>query len=196
MEAPRSLIHPSLRVLGIDPGLSVTGYAVLELLPGDRPGRYQVVEAGVLRGGRSSHPLAARLHTIYQGVIELIDALKPVNLALEDVHSQAYRPLAAIQLAHARGAVLLAATHRDLSIHSYAPSRVKLTLTGSGRAKKDQIQRAIQLELGLDRMPEPHDVADACALALCHLVHARTLVGISRCAPVRGKPRAGTGHAG
>ncbi len=71
-------------------------------------------------------------------------------------------------MAHARGVIVLAAAPRETPVVGYAPTRIKKTLTGSGRAPKSQIQHAIMAELGLDRLPEPHDVADACAIALCH----------------------------
>jgi len=71
-------------------------------------------------------------------------------------------------MAHARGVIVLAAAQRGIEVAGYAAARIKKTLTGSGRAPKDQIQRAIQVELCLDRLPEPNDVADACAVALCH----------------------------
>jgi len=71
-------------------------------------------------------------------------------------------------MGHARGVILLAAGQRELPVVSYAPTRIKKTITGSGRASKDQVQLAIQRELNLDRVPEPPDVADALAAALCH----------------------------
>jgi crossover junction endodeoxyribonuclease RuvC len=71
-------------------------------------------------------------------------------------------------MAHARGAIVLAAAQRGIPVVSYAATRIKKTLTGSGRAPKEQIQHAIKTELRLDAIPEPHDVADACAVALCH----------------------------
>ncbi|HEV3165658.1 MAG TPA: crossover junction endodeoxyribonuclease RuvC, partial [Isosphaeraceae bacterium] len=76
---------------------------------------------------------------------------------------------------HARGVIVLAAAQRGVPVVGYAAARIKKTLTGSGRAPKDQIQRAIQVELGLDRLPEPNDVADACAIALCHFQIDRNL---------------------
>jgi crossover junction endodeoxyribonuclease RuvC len=160
------------RVLGIDPGLNVIGYAVLE--SGARGP--VVIEAGVIRPGRasgtasvsSSASLAARLAVIYEGIVEILEAFSPAVMALEQVHSHPKHPRTAILMAHARGVIMCAAAGRGVPVVGYAASRIKKTLTGSGRAPKDQMQRAIQVELGLDRLPEPHDVADACAVALCH----------------------------
>ncbi len=151
-------------ILGIDPGLGVTGYAVVEPL---RSG-VRVVEAGVLRPGQTSRPLAERLDVLHQGIVELIEAFRPTSMALEQVHSHAKFPRTALLMAHARGVIVLAAVQNRVAIHGYAATRIKKTLTGSGRADKEQMQRAIRVELGLDKVPEPHDVADACAVALCH----------------------------
>jgi crossover junction endodeoxyribonuclease RuvC len=152
------------RVLGIDPGLHVTGYAVVEPSPG---GPF-VVEAGVLRT-RGSKTLGERLALLHQGVCEILDAFGPRVLALEQVHSHVKHPRTAILMAHARGVIVLSAAERGVAIAGYAAARIKKTLTGSGKAPKEQIQHAIRHELGLDRLPEPHDVADACAVALCHV---------------------------
>jgi crossover junction endodeoxyribonuclease RuvC len=81
-------------------------------------------------------------------------------------------------MAHARGVIVLAAAQRSVPVVGYAAARIKKTLTGSGRAPKDQIQRSIQIELGLKFLPEPHDVADACAVALCHFQIDRNLRGL------------------
>ena len=162
------------RVVGIDPGLNVTGYAVVE------PGRSgpRVVEAGVIRAGRDSAAMGKRLETIHQGILEILDAFPPSSLALEQVHSHSAHPRTAILMAHARGVIVLAAAQRGVPVAGYAAARIKKALTGSGRAPKEQMQHAIRVELGLDRLPEPHDVADACAVALCHLQIRRNLLGL------------------
>src|SRR5947209_617790 len=87
-------------------------------------------------------------------------------------------PRTAILMAHARGVIVLAAAQRGVPVFGYAASRIKKTLTGSGKAPKAQMQHAVQGELGLDRLPEPHDVADACAVALCHFQIERNLGGL------------------
>lgn len=157
------------RVVGIDPGLNVTGYAVVDPAPG---GPF-VVEAGVIRPGGTARSLADRLETLHAGVVEVLDAFPPAAVALEQVHSHWKHPRTAILMAHARGVILLAAAQRGVPVVGYAATRIKKSLTGSGRAPKEQMQHAIRTELGLDRLPEPHDVADACAVALCHYQIAR-----------------------
>jgi crossover junction endodeoxyribonuclease RuvC len=157
------------RVVGIDPGLNVTGYAVVEPSP---RGAF-VVEAGVIRPDPGCKVLGDRLAWIYRGLVEVLEAFPPVAVALEQVHSHVKHPRTAILMAHARGVIILAAAQRGTPVFGYAATRIKKTLTGNGRAPKAQIQHAIMAELGLDRLPEPHDVADACAVALCHYYISR-----------------------
>jgi crossover junction endodeoxyribonuclease RuvC len=173
MDDAKSAPVPS-RVVGVDPGLNVTGYAVVE--PSAR-GPY-VLEAGVIRPRRSQATLGERLRSIYQGIIEVLEQHSPGSFALEQIHSHLRHPRTAILMAHARGAIVLAAEQRGVPVVSYAATRIKKTLTGSGRAPKEQIQHAIKTELRLDRIPEPHDVADACAVALCHFHISRNRRGI------------------
>jgi len=101
-------------------------------------------------------------------------------LALEQVHSRVKHPRTAILMAHARGVIMLSAAQHDVPVVGYAPTRIKKTLTGHGRAPKEQMQYAIQSALGLERLPEPHDVADACAVALCHFQTERNRGRIGR----------------
>jgi crossover junction endodeoxyribonuclease RuvC len=161
------------RVVGIDPGLNITGYAVVDPSP---RGPY-VLEAGVIRP-RNLKTMGERLAVIYHGLLEILDAFPPSALALEQVHSHVKHPRTAILMAHARGVIVLAAAERGVPLAGYAATRIKKTLTGSGKATKSQMQHAIQNELGLDCLPEPHDVADACAVALCHFQTRRNRGGL------------------
>jgi crossover junction endodeoxyribonuclease RuvC len=157
-------------ILGIDPGLDTTGYGVLEV----RGGQVCVREAGVLRT-TSDESLASRIEQIYEGVRELITAFHPSVMAVEQLHSVYDHPQTAILMGHARGVICLAAAQEAVSIASYRPTQVKKTLTGSGRATKDQMQRAVQREFRLKELPAPADVADALAVALCHFLIDRAL---------------------
>jgi crossover junction endodeoxyribonuclease RuvC len=154
---------PGQRVLGIDPGLNITGYAVIERVGG----KLKLIEAGVVRG-KSRGNLSARLKEVFEGVSDVIESLRPTALAIEELYSHYERPKTAILMGHARGVICLAAEQAGLSIRSYAATQVKLLLTGNGRAPKSQMQRAICHEFGLAAPPEPPDVADAMAIALCH----------------------------
>lgn len=151
------------RILGIDPGLNVTGYGVVDL----GSGRPELCEAGVVRGA-ARRSLVGRLVGIHDGVTDVIAALRPEAVALEELYSHYARPRTAILMGHARGVICLAAAQAGLDVVHYSATQVKRILTGSGRASKGQVQRAIQRELGLPRLPDPPDVADALAIALCH----------------------------
>ena len=158
----------SPRFLGIDPGLNRTGYALLtQSLRGP-----VLVEGGVIRSTRG-HSLAERVHEIASGLREVLDEFQPSVLAIEQVFSLVKNPKSALLMAHARGAILSSAVERGIQVVHYTSTQVKKLLTGSGKASKDQIQRAIKSELGLDRLLEPHDVADAFAVALCHYYSSR-----------------------
>jgi len=156
-----------VRVLGIDPGLQVTGYAVLEA----GPKAPRVCEAGIIRsaeGKASSTDMARRLASLYDGIVEVMEEFQPTAVAVEQLFAHYEHPRTAILMGHARGVLLLAAGQRRLPVHSYAATRIKKTITGHGRATKEQVQYTMQRELGLSRVPEPADVADALAAALCH----------------------------
>ena len=162
----------SLRILGIDPGLNITGYGVLEVVDG----RLRLCEAGVVRG-KSRGSLTKRLLEIHEGVAEVIAGLKPDVMAIEELYSHYERPRTAILMGHARGVICLAAAQAGIPVKHYAATQIKRILTGSGRAPKSQVQRAIQRELSLAVAPEPPDVADALAAALCHYYLKDKLVG-------------------
>jgi crossover junction endodeoxyribonuclease RuvC len=174
-DQPRLVPVPQ-RVVGIDPGLNVTGYAVVEPSP---HGPF-VIEAGVIRPRSARVALGQRLVWIHRGIVEVLEAFPPGSVALERVHSHVSYPRTAILMAHARGAIMLAAAQRQTPVFGYAATRIKKTLTGNGRAPKAQIQHAIMTELGLDRLPEPNDVADACAVALCHFYVSRNQRGLAQ----------------
>ncbi|MEZ6056829.1 MAG: crossover junction endodeoxyribonuclease RuvC [Planctomycetaceae bacterium] len=102
-----------------------------------------------------------------------MEELTPEAMAIEEIFSHPGHPKAAILMAHARGAILLTAAELGIPVIHYAARQIKKLLTGSGRASKEQVQAAIQRELGLDKVLEPNDVADAFAVALCHYHNAR-----------------------
>lgn len=151
------------KILGIDPGLNITGYGVLEITAGGP----KLTEGGVIRGGKD-RSLEARLRELYAGLNEVLDAYDVATMAIEQLYSHYERPRTAILMGHARGVLCLAASQRNIPIMHYASTQVKRMLTGNGRAPKDQMQLAICRELCLAAPPEPPDVADALAIALCH----------------------------
>ena len=154
------------RILGIDPGLQITGYAIVEV----GPHRPILCEAGVVRSseGCATIDLAQRVSNLYDSIVGVLDQFRPQVVVVEQLYAHYEHPRTAILMAHARGVIFLAAAQRRLPVISYNATRVKKTITGNGRAPKDQVQRTIQRELGLQQLPEPPDVADALAVALCH----------------------------
>jgi crossover junction endodeoxyribonuclease RuvC len=161
-------LNPTERVLGIDPGLNTTGYGVIDI----RSGRIEIVEAGVIRSHRSDS-LEKRLQSLYKGLIEVLDSLKPGAMALEDLYAHYERPTTSILMGHARGVLCLAAAEAGIAVSHYKPTQVKRVLTGNGRAPKPQVQWAIMQQLGLPTLPDPPDVADALAIAACHYFLSR-----------------------
>ncbi|MCH8878496.1 MAG: crossover junction endodeoxyribonuclease RuvC [Planctomycetes bacterium] len=157
-----------MRICGVDPGLQVTGYGVIDLA-GDRA---NVVDAGTIKSD-AGEELPIRLRQIYRDLCEVLDEHEPDILAVENVYSHYSHPQTAVVMAHARGMVLLAAAERDIEVCSFAATQIKRALTGNGRASKMQMQQAVRMNLGLDVVPEPHDVADALAIALCQAVHEK-----------------------
>jgi crossover junction endodeoxyribonuclease RuvC len=151
------------RVLGIDPGLQVTGYAVLESIPAG----VKLLEAGVIRS--TGLELAPRLKTLYEGTAEVLEQWRPGSIAVEQLYAHYAHPRTAILMGHARGVFFLLGGLRGVPMASHPSTHIKKLVTGSGRASKSQMQHAIMRELGLATPPEPPDVADAIAVALCHL---------------------------
>ena len=149
-----------IRIAGFDPGLNTTGYGVVEW----SGGAVRLLEAGTVRSRGES--LESRLATIHAGVREVLEAFGPGAMAIEQLFVHAKFPKTAILMGHARGVICLAAAQDGLSINHYLPTRVKSTLTGNGHAGKEQVQAAVQRELGLRTRPEPADAADALAIAL------------------------------
>jgi crossover junction endodeoxyribonuclease RuvC len=150
------------RVLGIDPGLNITGYGAVDVGGRDPV----IVEAGTLRTDARAE-LADRIEQIHADLREVLAELKPDLVAVEQLYAHYKHPRTSILMAHARGVVLLAARQAGVPVRSIAATAVKKNLTGNGHASKLQVQRAIQGLCRLAEVPEPPDVADAIAIALC-----------------------------
>ncbi len=153
-----------MRICGIDPGLNITGYGVIDLA--STSGGIGLIEAGVIRTS-ASWPLERRLLELSQGLDEVLGEHRPEMVAVEALYSHYRHPRTAIMMGHARGVLILSAGRVEARVVSLPASRIKRTLSGNGQASKSQMQRAIMNTLGLARPPEPADVADALAVALC-----------------------------
>jgi crossover junction endodeoxyribonuclease RuvC len=162
-----------MRILGIDPGLAITGYACVDLAPAET--EPALVEAGVLRFSRR-HAMAARLEHLFRDLTDLVGELEPDHLVVEQLFSHYRHARTSILMGHARGVILLAGQRGGLDLHELAPAEVKKAIAGNGQATKRQVQLAVMAQCGLESVPEPPDLADAIAIALCgarRLVAAR-----------------------
>lgn len=155
-----------MRVLGIDPGSETTGWGVIE---GDGR-RYRLVEFGAIRAS-AGLKFSARLLKISDGLEAVIAFHSPQACAIEDGFL-ATNVKATLKLGQVRGVAILAAERAALEIHEYSPRLVKQTVVGHGNAEKHQVQEMVRLLLTLKSVPQPHDAADALAVAICHFHHA------------------------
>lgn len=157
-----------VKAIGIDPGLAMTGFGIVEALP--RGGR--ACDWGAIRT-ESNSPISLRLRIIYDGIKELLEKWRPGLLAMEEVFVLKQFPKAAIQLGEVRGVIYLAAQELDIPIVEVRPTEVKSALTGSGRADKKQVERAIQQLLKIEGSLGSSHAGDALALALTGLSRSR-----------------------
>ncbi|MFO7264738.1 MAG: crossover junction endodeoxyribonuclease RuvC [Limnochordales bacterium] len=148
-----------MRILGIDPGLSITGYGVVDGLP-----RPTAVRFGGLRTP-AGVPEAVRLRMLYEAVSGIIRELSPDVLAIEELFFNK-NARSAMAVGQARGVILLAAAEAGLEVREFTPLEVKLAVTGQGRAAKEQVGYMVKALLALDEVPRPDDVTDALAVAL------------------------------
>jgi crossover junction endodeoxyribonuclease RuvC len=151
-----------MRVIGVDPGSRICGYGVLESLNGEL---IHVESGGIIPPPIFSLP--QKLKTIYEGLLEVMKRCSPETMSIENVFF-AKDARSAIKLGEARGVALLAAAAHGVPVYEYAPTEIKLALTGQGRANKLEVQRIVSLVLGISKW-EKVDVSDAVAIALCHI---------------------------
>ncbi|MGE0801177.1 MAG: crossover junction endodeoxyribonuclease RuvC [Lautropia sp.] len=156
-----------MRILGIDPGLRVTGFGLVDA-DGDR---LTYLASGVIRSGDGTLPV--RLRKIHDGIVELVEAYQP-TLAVCEIVFVNVNPQSTLLLGQARGAAIGALVSRSLAVHEYTALQVKQAVVGYGRASKTQMQAMVQRLLTLPGTPSP-DAADALACAVCH-VHAGPLI--------------------
>lgn len=153
-----------MRILGIDPGLRITGYGIID----DK--NFKLIEAGVIKT-QSNTPIQNRLKKIFESLCEIIDEHNPDVLVLEKIYSHYKHPATAILMGHARAVACLVCSMRGVKLINYPSTKIKKTISGNGHASKKQIQSMVQNVLGLKNTPEPVDVSDALAMALsyCYL---------------------------
>jgi len=163
------------RVLGIDPGLDRTGWAVIE---GSGAAGFSLVACGLIHTAAGT-PLPQRLDETYQEIKKITAQFSPKEAAMEEMFFLK-RALTMSHTIQTRGVIMLALYQAGLPITAYPAKRVKLTISGSGSADKKQMQRMVQLTLKLQKILSPDDVADAAAIALCHIKSAPMLKQIKK----------------
>ena len=160
-----------MKIFGIDPGSDRTGYGCIE----SSGSRHRLVACGILSApARSTFP--EKLLVIHRGLKALLERHRPECVAIENIF-YAKNVRSALKLGHARGVALLAASEAAIPVVEYSPAEIKRSVVGYGRAEKAQVQTMMKLLLGLDVAPAPHDVADALAVAICHVHTSSSAVG-------------------
>lgn len=159
-----------MRVMGIDCGSEYTGFGIVEQ---DKWAKLHCVTAGAVRLS-SRDPLERKLATIFRELCSVIREFQPEVVAIEDVF-YAVNAKSALKLGHVRGVAMLAVAECGLRVAAYAPLAVKSAVVGYGKAEKCQVQAMVARLLNLPSLPEPADVADALAIAICHLHTSATM---------------------
>jgi crossover junction endodeoxyribonuclease RuvC len=149
-------------ILGIDPGLAIVGYGVVECIGN----RYKAIDCGCITTD-SKILFPERLKIIYDEMLSLIDKYKPDDVAMEELFFNK-NVKTAIKVGQARGVEILAAINKGLDVYEYTPLQIKQSVVGYGRAEKRQVQEMVKLLLNLKEIPKPDDAADALAVAICH----------------------------
>lgn len=152
-----------MRIIGIDPGTGILGFGVIDA---DKNGKCELVDAGVIRTPVKEDE-TVRLQTIFEELCIVIVDCKPDEMAVEKLFF-AQNITTAMSVAQARGVAIVAGTQAGLKVAEYTPLQIKQALTGYGRAEKKQMQEMVRVILGLKKVPEPDDCADALATAICH----------------------------
>ncbi|MDO4661704.1 MAG: crossover junction endodeoxyribonuclease RuvC [Tissierellia bacterium] len=154
-------------VLGIDPGIALMGYGVVEF----KSNRVKMIEYGVVSTSSKTRT-TQRLKILYDNLNDIINEYKPDEFAIEELFFNK-NVKTAIEVGHARGVQVLCAENNNLPIYEYTPLQIKQAITGYGRADKKQMQLTVKTLLNLDKLPRPDDAADALAVSLCHCFSQR-----------------------
>ena len=160
-----------MRILGIDPGYGITGFGLIE---GDR-GQFRLLRCGAITTTPNSE-FTGRLMTIYQDMKDLLELAKPDAVAIEELFF-GQNVTTGINVAQARGVILLAIRQADIPIFEYKPMQVKQSVVGYGKASKHQVMDMTRRLLHLEAVPKPDDAADAVAIALCHARSSTSMLG-------------------
>lgn len=158
-------------ILGIDPGYAIVGYGVLDY----QANHFRVIEYGAVTT-EAGTPFNRRLEMIYDGVTQVIERNHPQALSIEKLFYNT-NAKTVIDVAQARGVIMLSAQKNGIPAYEYTPLQVKQSVVGYGRAEKKQVQEMTRILLGLEKVPKPDDTADALAMAICHSHCSGSLMG-------------------
>ena len=161
-----------MRILGIDPGIAIVGYGVIDACRG----KFRLVAMGASRTP-TGIPVEKRVEMVYDDICELIDTYKPDCMSCEELFFNTNQKTA-IAVAEARGVILLAAMKKNLDFYEYTPLQVKQSVVGYGRAEKKQVMEMVKMMLHLEKVPKLDDTADALAIAYCHAQCAVSAIGM------------------
>ena len=151
-----------MRILGIDPGFAITGYSIIDYIGN----KFKLITSGaILTEAHTSFPL--RLEKIFKSIEEIIDNFKPEAVAIEELFFN-NNAKTAINVAQARGVILVSAKLKDVPIFEYTPLQVKQAVVGYGRADKEQVQSMVKIILNEENLPKLDDTTDSMAIAICH----------------------------
>ena len=159
-----------MRILGIDPGYAIVGYSIIDYIGN----KFNLIESGaVLTNAGESFPL--RLQKIYEQLADIIDIYKPEVMSIEELFFN-NNVTTAIDVAQARGVIVVVARNKNLEIFEYTPLQIKQAVTGYGRANKVQVQRMVKMILKTENLPKLDDITDSMAIAICHAHSAKFAV--------------------
>jgi len=159
-----------MRILGIDPGVAIVGYGVIEY----NKNTFKVIDYGKITTPAHT-PLPKRLKMVYDGMTQLVETFKPDVVSMEELFFNT-NVTTAIAVGHARGVLVLATENAGVPLAEYTPLQIKQAVAGYGRADKNQVQQMVKRFLNLTEVPKPDDTADALAVAICH-AHSSSLSG-------------------
>lgn len=162
-----------MRVFGIDCGTEITGFGIVESVDAGREPRLVCLTKGAIRLAKNK-TLPERLEQVFHELTAEMERCRPEVVAIEEVF-YSVNAKSALKLGQVRGVALLAAACQKLPVAEYAPLRIKQSVVGYGLAKKEQVQFMVARLLGLTELPEPADIADALAIAICHIHTAQTI---------------------
>ena len=151
-----------MKIIGIDPGLSCTGFGIIEVLKNNK----SIIDYGVVRTD-SKDPLSDRLKVLYEDLEYIIKKYKPTVMSIEQIF-YGKNVKSALLLGHARGVPMLLSAIYKLPLYEFSPRRIKQSLTGNGNSTKEQVQFMVKKILLMDELPQPIDASDALAIAVCY----------------------------